>query len=144
MDRAQLTIVAEGHGPGVFREVQALQALEQFQRYMERSNPLAGGSTSGVDVIRQLYQMLEEGVPKWAILPASTKDIGNIFGSFLTSSGAPALERFVDKDLQNATLTIFFRDYTHDPIMDALERAKAYRANSAFAGIGGPTADSPP
>jgi predicted RND superfamily exporter protein len=125
---SQLTIVAEGREPGVFRQVQYLNALEKFQRYMEKHNAMAGGSTSGVDIIRQTYQMFEEGIPKWAILPSDSHDVGNMFSYFLMSAGAPALERFVDKDLQNATITIFFRDYTHDTIMGALDRAKEYIA----------------
>lgn len=125
---SSLTIIAEGREPGVFRQVEALNALERFQRHMERHSAMAGGSVSGVDIIRQLYLMLEEGVPKWAILPSDSHDIGNMFSYFLMSAGAPALERLVDKDLQNATITVFFRDYTHDTIMGALERAKEYIA----------------
>jgi len=75
-----------------------------------------------------MYQMFEEGVPKWAILPTDSHDIGNMFSYFLMSAGAPALERLVDKELQNATITIFFRDYSHDTIMGALARAKEYIA----------------
>jgi predicted RND superfamily exporter protein len=127
---SQLTIIAEGREPGVFRDVRALQALEKFQRYMEKHASMAGGSTSGVDIIRQIYQMFEEGIPKWAILPTESKDIGNMFSYFLMSAGAPALERFVDKDLQNATITIFFRDYSYDTIMGALQQAQHYIANN--------------
>ncbi len=125
---SQLTIIAEGHEPGVFRSVEALHALEKFQRYMEKNNNMAGGSASGVDIIRQTYQMFEEGIPKWAILPTESKDIGNMFSYFLMSAGAPALERFVDKDLQNATITIFFRDDSYDTIMGALAQAREYIA----------------
>src|SRR5207249_8388455 len=102
--------------------------LERFQRHMEKYSAMAGGSISGVDIIRQIYQMFEEGMPKWSILPSDSHDIGNMFSYFLMSAGAPALERFVDKDLQNATITIFFKDYTHDTIMNALERAKEFIA----------------
>lgn len=123
-----LTIIAEGQHEGVFRDVRALNALERFQRHMERHNDMAGGSVSGVDIIRQLYQMFEEGFPKWAILPSDSHDIGNMFSYFLMSAGAPALERLVDKNLQNATITIFFRDYDHDTIMGALQRAQEYIA----------------
>src|SRR5262249_47617963 len=104
---SQLTIIAEGHKAGVFREVAALNALEKFQRYKERTKSMAGGSASGVDVIRQLYRMFEEGIPKWAVLPSDSHDVGNMFSYFLMSAGAPALERFVDRDLQNATITVF-------------------------------------
>jgi predicted RND superfamily exporter protein len=121
-----LTIIAEGHEPGVFRQPASLTALEKFQRYMEHNNQLAGGSVSGADVIRQMYQMFEEGVPKWAILPSTTKDVGNMFSYFLMSAGAPALERLVDKELQNATITVYFKDYSFDTVTAALRNAKAY------------------
>ena len=127
---SQLVVIAEGAEPGTFRRVDALHALERFQRHMERSNALAGGSVSGADIIRQIYQRFEEGIPKWAILPKKSVDVGNMFAYFLMSAGAPALERFVDKDLQNATVTIFFRDYQHDTVMEALNRAKEYIASN--------------
>ncbi|HJY83973.1 MAG TPA: MMPL family transporter [Candidatus Binatia bacterium] len=125
---AQLTIIAEGREPGVFRQIDALNALERFQRYMEHNNPMAGGSASGVDTIRQLYQMFEEGVPKWAILPSEPRHIGNLLGVFLQTAGASGLERLVDRDLQNATITIYFRDDRRDTIVKALQRAKDYIA----------------
>jgi hypothetical protein len=125
---SSLTIIAEGREPGVFRKIEALNALERFQRHMERHSAMAGGSASAVDMIRQLYQMFEEGIPKWAILPSASKDVGNMFGFFLQSAGVPALERLVDKEMQNATITIFFRDYSHDTIMDTLARARDYIA----------------
>jgi len=123
-----LTVIAEGREPGVFRQVEALTALEKLQRHMERHSPMAGGSTSGADIIRRMYEMFEEGVPKWAILPSDSHDIGNMFSYFLLSAGAPALERFVDKDLQNATVTIYFKDYTHDTVKGALQKAQEYIA----------------
>jgi predicted RND superfamily exporter protein len=125
---SSLTIIAEGREPGLFRKIEALTDLERFQRHMEQHSAMAGGSASAVDMIRQLYQMFEEGMPKWAILPSASKDVGNMFGFFLQSAGAPALDRLVDKNLQNATITIFFRDYSHDTIMEALTRAKDYIA----------------
>jgi len=123
---SSLTIIAEGHEPGLFRKVEALTELERFQRHMDRDGVMAGGSVTAVDMIRQLYQMFEEGMPKWAILPSHAKDVGNMFGFFLQSAGAPALDRLVDKNLQNATITIFFRDYSHDTITGALNHAQAY------------------
>src|SRR5262245_42614953 len=125
---AQLTIIAEGHEPGTFRRIEALNTLEQFQRYLEHNSPLAGGSFSGVDVIRQLYQMFEEGVPKWAILPAEPRHISNLLGFFLQTAGAPGLERLVDRDLQNATLTIYFKDDRRATVVEAIRLAKEYIA----------------
>src|SRR5712692_3522272 len=132
---SQLVIIAEGREPGVFRQLAALNALERFQRTMERQNPMAGGSVSIVDVLRQLYRRFEEGVPKWAVLPSEAHDVGNLIGLMLLGDGAGTLERFVDKDLQNATITIYFKDYSHDTIMGALRQAGEYIAANPVEGI---------
>jgi uncharacterized protein len=132
---SQLVIVAEGREPGVFRQLAALNALERFQRTLERRNAMAGGSVSIVDVLRQLYRRFEEGVPKWAVLPSESHDIGNLIGMMLMGDGAGTLERFVDKDLQNATITIYFKDYSHDTITGALQQAQEYIAANPVEGI---------
>jgi hypothetical protein len=132
---SQLVIVAEGRESGAFRQLEALNALEQFQRTLERNSPMAGGSASIVDLLRQLYRRFEEGVPKWAVLPSESKDIGNLIGMMLMGDGAGALERFVDKNIQTATITIYFKDYSHDTIMGALQRAKEYIAANPVEGI---------
>ncbi|HJY83721.1 MAG TPA: MMPL family transporter [Candidatus Binatia bacterium] len=123
---SQLVIVAEGREPGVFRQLSSLNTLERFQRTLERRNAMAGGSVSIVDALRQLYRRFEEGVPKWAVLPSESHDIGNLLGMMMMGDGAGTLERFVDKDLQNATITIYFKDYSHDTIMGALRQAQEY------------------
>jgi hypothetical protein len=123
---SQLTIVAEGREPGAFRQLEALNALEQFQRTMERQNPMAGGSVSIVDLLRQIFRRFQEGVPKWAVLPSESNSIGNLIGIMLMGDGAGALERFIDKNIQYASITIFFRDYSHETITTALQQAKDY------------------
>ncbi|MBI3247772.1 MAG: MMPL family transporter [Deltaproteobacteria bacterium] len=130
-----LVIVAEGSKPGAFRDLEALNALERFQRTMERQNPMAGGSVSIVDLLRQLYRRFQEGVPKWAVLPSESRDIGNLVGMMLMGDGAGALERFVDKNIQHASITIYFRDYSHDTIMSALRSARDYIDANPIDGI---------
>jgi len=122
---SRLVIIAEGKAPGVFRDPQSLIALEKLQKYMEQ-NKLAGGSLSAADLIRQTHQQYEEGIPKWAIIPENSHDVGNL----LWVSGALQRE-LVDKDLQTATVTVFFKDYSHNTVVDALERAKAFIATNA-------------
>lgn len=132
---SQLTIVAEGREPGAFRQLEALNALEQFQRTMERQNPMAGGSVSLVDLLRQIFRRFQEGVPKWAVLPSESSSIGNLIGIMLLGDGAGALERFIDKNVQHASITIFFRDYSHDTITTALQQAKDYIKANPIDGI---------
>lgn len=117
---SRLVIIAEGKEPGVFRDPDALQALEKLQKHMEQ-HELAGGSLSAADLVRQIHQQFQEGVPKWAIIPENRHDVGHL----LYVSGALQRE-LVDKELQTAAVTVFFKDYTHDSVMGALEHAKTF------------------
>jgi predicted RND superfamily exporter protein len=130
---SQLVIIAEGREPGAFRQLDALNELERFQRTMERQCPLAGGSVSIVDLLKRFYQRFEENVPKWAVLPSAAHDIGNLIGMMLMSDGS--LERLVDKNVQHASITIYFRDYSHDTITEALRRAQEYIQANPVDGI---------
>jgi len=118
----------------VFRTSPALNALEQLQKHMEKHH-LAGGSLSAADLVRQLHQQFEEGIPKWAIIPDSSHDVGNLLYLFMTGAGVPQLERFLDRDFQAATVTVFFKDYNYDTVMGALERARAFIAANAVDGV---------
>jgi predicted RND superfamily exporter protein len=131
---SQLIIIAEGQERGVFKTSQALNALEQLQKHMEKHN-LAGGSLSAADLIRQIFQQFEENIPKWAIIPDDSHSVGNLLYWYAMSAGVPQLERFVDKDFQNATVTIFFKDYTHDTVMGALEQAKTFITTNVVDGV---------
>jgi predicted RND superfamily exporter protein len=53
----------------------------------------------------------------------------------LLGDGAGALERFIDKNVQHASVTIFFRDYSHDTITTALQQAKDYIKANPIDGI---------
>lgn len=122
---SQLVIVAEGQEPGAIKDPDALSTLERFQRYMEQQ-PLVGGGLTITNLVRRLYQMFQEGIPKWAIIPDNPRDVGNIFYQFLNTIGADELDRFVDKNSQNATITVFYKDYNHATVTEAIERAQQF------------------
>jgi len=122
---SQLVILAEGHQEGVIKDPQVLQTLEKFQRYMQEQS-LVGGSISITTWARRLYQTFQEGIPKWAIIPDNPRDVGNIFYQFLNTVGSDDLDRFVDKNSQNATITIFYKDYNHETVTGSIARARQF------------------
>ena len=122
---SQLVILAEGKDIGVIKDPQVLMTLEKFQRHMEQQQ-LVGGSITITTMARRLYQMFQEGIPKWAILPDNPRDIGNIFYQFLNTLGSDDLDRFLDKNSQNATITIFYKDYNHETVVGSIAMARQF------------------
>jgi hypothetical protein len=122
---SQLVILAEGEEEGVIKDPQVLITLEKFQRYMEQQE-LVGGSITITTMARRLYQLFQEGIPKWAIIPDNPRDVGNIFYQFLNTLGSDDLDRFIDKNSQNATITIYYKDYNHATVVGSINMARQF------------------
>ncbi len=122
---SQLVILAEGAEEGVIKDPNVLTTLEKFQRFMEQQK-LVGGSITITTMARRLYQMFQEGIPKWAILPDNPRDIGNIFFQFLNTLGSDDLDRFLDKNSQNATITVYYKDYNHETVVGSISMARQF------------------
>jgi predicted RND superfamily exporter protein len=122
---SQLVILAEGKEAGVIKDPVVLQTLEKFQRHMEQQE-LVGGSITVTTMARRLYQMFQEGIPKWGIIPDNPRDVGNIFYQFLNTIGADDLDTFLDKNSQNATITVYYKDYNHETVVGSIENAQQF------------------
>ncbi|MBI3249755.1 MAG: MMPL family transporter [Deltaproteobacteria bacterium] len=131
---SQLVILAEGKQEGVIKDPQVLQAIEKFQRYMEQQK-LVGGSITITTMARRLYQMFQEGIPKWAIMPDNPRDVGNIFYQFLNTLGSDDLDRFLDKNSQNATITVYYKDYNHATVVGSIDMARQFIENNPVENI---------
>jgi predicted RND superfamily exporter protein len=92
---------------------------------MERQK-LVGGSITITTMGRRLYQMFQEGIPKWAIIPDNPRDVGNIFYQFLNTLGADDLDGFIDKNSQNATITVYYKDYNHETVVGSIDMAQQF------------------
>jgi predicted RND superfamily exporter protein len=122
---SQLVILAEGEREGVIKDPQVLQTLEKFQRFMEQQK-LVGGSITITTMARRLYQMFQEGIPKWAIIPDNPRDVGNIFYQFLNTLGSDDLDHFIDKNSQFATITVYYKDYNHSTVVGSIDMARRF------------------
>lgn len=131
---SQLVILAEGKQEGVIKDPQVLQTLEKFQRFME-GQKLVGGSITVTTMARRLYQMFQEGIPKWAIIPDNPRDVGNIFYQFLNTLGADDLDHFIDKTSQNATITVYYKDYNHETVVGSIDMARKFIENNPVENI---------
>ena len=126
---SQLVILAEGTEKGAIKDPQTLKALEKFERFFGQQQQVGGGITI-THLVRRFYQMFQEGIPKWAIIPDNPRDVGNIFYQFLNTLGADDLDRFVDKNSQDATITVYYKDYNHDTVANSIALARQFIANN--------------
>lgn len=122
-----LVIIAEGKKPGAIKDAKTLDQLDQFQRYMEQGDG-AGGSVTATTMLKTIFRVFHEGDPKWEMLPTNNDHVGQLFFMVTAGTRRGEMDRFFSPDYTNATITVFYKNYDHATIKDAIERAKTYIA----------------
>ncbi len=123
----QLVIIAEGQKEGAIKNAKTLQAMEDFQRYMETEGG-AGGTLTFTNMIKRIFRMFHEGNPKWEMLPEDPKHLSQIGFQIENSSSPGEMDRWVDYSWTNATITCFYRDYNNELIHRCIDKAKEFIA----------------
>jgi predicted RND superfamily exporter protein len=121
----QLVIIAEGQKEGAIKNARTLQAMEDFQRYMETEGG-AGGTLTFTNMIKRIFRMFHEGHPKWEMLPEDPKHLSQIGFQIENSSAPGEMDRWVDYSWTNATITCFYREYNNELIHRCIEKAKEF------------------
>ncbi len=122
---AQLVVVAEGGEPGAIQDNAVLEKLERFQRHME-ADPETGGSITITNLVKRVNRMFHESEPRWELLPRLKVHLQQIFFQLEVSSAPGELARFFSPGYQNATITVFYRQYSNDAIKRARARAREF------------------
>ncbi len=123
-----LVLIAEGKRPGAIKDAKTLNQIDLFQRYMEQGEN-AGGSVTATTMLKTIFRVFREGDPKWEMLPTRDDHVGQLFFMLTSGTRRGELDRFFTPDYTNATITVFYRNYDHATIKDAIERAKTYIAS---------------
>jgi len=124
----QMVVVVEGKREGIIKNEAVLRTIEQFQRHMEQAGG-AAGSVSATSLLKRVMRLFHEGDPKWEILPFRESDVGNVFFALQNSlSTDDAIKQLLSDDYRNATVTLYYRDYSNVVAQHALDTAKAFIA----------------
>ncbi|HLK13114.1 MAG TPA: MMPL family transporter [Candidatus Binatia bacterium] len=112
---------------GAIEHADTLNNLDLFARYMAE-RPEVGGTVTAASLLKKIFRTFHEGDPKWEILPTRNDHVSQLF--FLLTSGTRRgeMDRFFDANYANATIQVFYKDYTHDTIENSIARAKQYIA----------------
>ncbi len=124
---SQLVIIAEGKKPAAIKDAATLEKLALFSRHMEQGDG-AGGSLTATTLLKKIFRTFHEGDPKWEILPVRDDHISQLFFFLTSGTSRGEMDRFFDPNLNNATVTIFYKEYNNEIIHGAIERANSYIA----------------
>lgn len=122
---SQMVVVVEGKVEEAIKNEAVLRGMEEFQYYM-RQHGGAAGSISAISILKRVFRMFHEGDPNWEIIPSQRSDIGNVFFTISDQSGGKDAGRLFSDDYRNATITLFYRDYSNLVAKNALEAAKTF------------------
>jgi predicted RND superfamily exporter protein len=127
---SQLVIIAEGKKPGAVNDPHTLRNLDRFARYMTQTDGV-GGALTAATLLKKVYRTFHEGDPKWEMLPTRSDHVGQLFYMLSAGTSRGEMDRFFSPDYTNATITIFYKNYNNEIIHDAIQRAKAYIAETS-------------
>jgi predicted RND superfamily exporter protein len=115
---------------GAIKNAETLNNLDLFARYMAEREEVGGTVTAG-SLLKKIFRTFREGDPKWEMLPTRNDHIAQLFFLLTSNTRRGEMDRFFDADYKNATIAVFYKDYTHETIMASLARAKEYIAAHA-------------
>jgi uncharacterized protein len=122
----QLVVIATTREGSSFRQLEALNQIEAFQKHMAYGDHF-GLSLAVTNLAKGINQMFHEGIPKWAVLPEDTEGAGQIIFRIVLSAAAPGeVERFLSPDLTTVAVTVLYREYAPEIVTQAIRRAQTF------------------
>jgi predicted RND superfamily exporter protein len=113
--------------PDALKDADTLNGLDLFARYMAEREEVGGTVTAGT-LLKKIFRTFHEGDPKWEILPANNDHVAQLFFLLTSNTRRGEMDRFFDDEYTNATVQVFYKDYTHETISHSIARAKEYIA----------------
>jgi predicted RND superfamily exporter protein len=117
--------------------VDRLQKIDQLQRFMEKQ-PHVKGTTSIVDIMKQMNRSINEGDSAYYRLPDSDDLIAQYFLLYSASSSPTDFEQYIDYDYRLANVRVQMDNGQYVHIKDVLENTEGYlKTNFNEAGMTG-------
>src|SRR2546422_487611 len=112
---------------GAIKNAATLSELDLFARYMAE-RPEVGGTVTATTLLKKIFSTYHVADPNSAIHTNRHDHVGQLF--FLLTSGTRRgeMDRFFDIGYTNATIAVFYKDYTHETIEHSIARAKEHIA----------------
>ncbi|WP_062065826.1 MMPL family transporter [Cellvibrio sp. OA-2007] len=109
------------------KEPEALQLIEQTQRYIEEMDGV-GKTVSLVDFIKQMNQSLNDGKPEFRQLPSTSELISQYLFLYSLSADPVDFDSYVDYDYQNANLIVWMKNDSSKFSQATVEQIRTFLA----------------
>lgn len=112
---------------GSIKDAATLNNLDRFARYMAEREEV-GGTVTAAMLLKKIFRTFHEADPKWEILPTRNDHVAQLFFLLTSNTRRGEMDRFFDDNFRNATIAVFYKDYTHETVEGSIARAKQYIA----------------
>lgn len=117
----RMFVVVSGDKTDALKEPAALETMAAFQTFLE-SQPNVGATLSLADIVPVMKRILREGNPRYEEFGLTQADNGEILYLFTSGTDPGDIDRFVEPQYKDASVTIFFRDHQGETIRTAVSR----------------------
>ncbi|MFW1677135.1 efflux RND transporter permease subunit [Pontibacter sp. JAM-7] len=125
----RMFVVVGGEHQNQAKEVEVLDTMLRFQTYMEAQKEI-GGTLSIADILPEVNKTLREGNTRYQELGSDSLVNGELMYMFENAAEPGDLDRFVDTDRKNASITLFFTDRKGETIQTAIARINQFIAEN--------------
>jgi predicted RND superfamily exporter protein len=122
----RLFVAVSGDQVDILKSPEAISYMARLQRYME-DQPEVGGSISMADIIPVMKKTLREGNPRYEEFGADAGENGEIMYLYTSGTDPGDIDRFVDSQYKNASVTFFFKDHQGSTIRTAIARLEEFK-----------------
>ncbi len=121
----RMFVVVSGDTTDSLKEPAALETMAAFQTFLE-SQPEVGATLSIADVVPVMKRIIREGNPRFEEFGLTQADNGEILYLFTSGTDPGDIDRFVEPQYKDASVTIFFRDHQGETIRTAVSRVEEF------------------
>ncbi|RLA49267.1 MAG: RND transporter [Gammaproteobacteria bacterium] len=122
----RMFVVVGGDHKNQAKDVEVLDTMLQFQRYMEAQKEI-GETLSIADILPAVNMTLREGNFRYSELGGDSLINGELMFMFENAAEPGDLDRFVDIERSNAAVTLLFSDRQGSTIRTAIARIDQFR-----------------
>lgn len=131
----QLSIYFESQEAHKMKDPQVLMVMQEFARHMA-SLETFGGTREIPGLVRSVNRLYHFDDPRWSIIPATQRDVGNILFMYEAGAAVPGvILEYMDLEGKVANVVVFFKDATGVTVQTAIDKAKEFLDAHPLAGV---------
>ena len=131
----QFSIYFEAEEAHKMKDPNVVAVMEEFGRHM--ANVVNYGGTRDIpDLVRSINRLYHYDDPRWSLVPASQRDIGNTLFMYEAGAAIPGVMlEYMDLEGRKANFVVFFKDATGPTVYAAMQAAKEFIDANPIEGV---------